>query len=296
MTASHPQLNEADLELLSAYIDNRLTGDERRLIEQRLRSEPELQRALDELNTTVQLLRDLERVKPPRSFTLDPGVFQPRPSLFARLTRFAPAAMVTLLVCSFAAVLASSIGGPRQAAAPGMEMAAVPTSNAPMTAIVAVGEAMEETPAVAMRESPAEPTAAPMADTSTMAPMPEGAVPPTANHQLSSSATAEPGIAGLAPPTTSDTYNTAEPGVAQTTAGEDAITAYASPQPQDAQGGNMEKYASDATATAQAASGSPAAFRSTSEPIDQPRAIGIGIVLVVLLGIIVAFLLRQRGR
>lgn len=70
---TQPQLNEHDLELLSAYIDGQLSADERRAVERRLDEEAELRQAYDELRATVQALRDLEPLRPPRSFTLDPA-------------------------------------------------------------------------------------------------------------------------------------------------------------------------------------------------------------------------------
>lgn len=66
-------LSDADLELLSAYIDNELSVPERVQLEQRLRSEPALRRELEDLQATTALLRNLEPVRPPRSFTLDPA-------------------------------------------------------------------------------------------------------------------------------------------------------------------------------------------------------------------------------
>src|SRR6266567_4690518 len=46
---SDPQLNDTDIELLSAYIDRRLSDDERAALEQRLKSTPALRSALDDL-------------------------------------------------------------------------------------------------------------------------------------------------------------------------------------------------------------------------------------------------------
>ena len=56
---SNPQLNDADLELLSAYIDHQLGDGERAALERRLGQEPALRGALDELRATVALLHDL---------------------------------------------------------------------------------------------------------------------------------------------------------------------------------------------------------------------------------------------
>lgn len=84
MNTSQPQLNnlpESDLELLSAYIDNELTAAERVNLERRLSSEPALKAEFDELRSATGLLRELETVRPPRSFALDPAT-APRPRRF----------------------------------------------------------------------------------------------------------------------------------------------------------------------------------------------------------------------
>ena len=59
-----------DFERLSAYIDNQLSPAEKADLEARLAKEPQLQATLNELRRTVQVLRSLPTVKPPRSFTL----------------------------------------------------------------------------------------------------------------------------------------------------------------------------------------------------------------------------------
>src|SRR5205814_4826744 len=93
----NPQLNEDDLELLSAYIDNQLAAAERGTLEARLEREPALRGALDELRGAVALLRDLPALTPPRSFALDPVAFAPRRSpLFGWLRMGATLASVLL--------------------------------------------------------------------------------------------------------------------------------------------------------------------------------------------------------
>jgi hypothetical protein len=86
MTHLPPQSNsnaDDDILLLSAYIDDELTDDERVTLERRLSDEPDLRRELDSLRTTTMLLHDLPSVSPPRSFTLDPEQVQPRRSFLA---------------------------------------------------------------------------------------------------------------------------------------------------------------------------------------------------------------------
>lgn len=134
MATQPPQLNDYDLELLSSYIDGQLGADERREIERRLHDDAALRRAYDELRATVQALRDLEPLRPPRSFTLDPAAVAP-PQPVARLGwgRLLQVAGV------FAAILVAAVGtlsvlGSMGAGAP--QMAAAPTAPAvaPMVA------------------------------------------------------------------------------------------------------------------------------------------------------------------
>lgn len=68
-----PMIPEQESELLSAYLDNQLSGAERVTLERRLQQVPTLRAELGELQATVAGLRALEPVSPPRSFTLDPA-------------------------------------------------------------------------------------------------------------------------------------------------------------------------------------------------------------------------------
>lgn len=135
---TQPQLNEHDLELLSAYLDGQLSADERRTIERRLGDEAELRQAYEELRATVQALRDLEPLRPPRSFTLDPSQVAAQRPPAARLGwgRLLQVAGV------FAGVLIAAIGvlnvlGSMGAGAPSMAVqpTAAPASE-PMLAAV----------------------------------------------------------------------------------------------------------------------------------------------------------------
>jgi anti-sigma factor RsiW len=86
MTHLPPQSNSNDFDdimLLSAYIDDELTDNERATLEHRLSAEPALRDELESLRTTATLLHDLPPVTPPRSFTLDPEQVQPRRSFLA---------------------------------------------------------------------------------------------------------------------------------------------------------------------------------------------------------------------
>lgn len=158
MTTQPPQLNDRDLELISAYIDGQLSADERCEVERRLDDEADLRLAYEELRATVQALRDLEPVRPPRSFTLDPAKVAPQRRTAARLGwgRLLQVAGV------FAAVLVAAIGtlsvigslggsAPAPASAP---MVAAPTAEAPASApMVAAPTAEAPASVLELRES-----------------------------------------------------------------------------------------------------------------------------------------------
>jgi len=95
MSTQKPQ----DFERLSAYLDNELSAADQAALEARLAKEPELAASLNDLRRTVQALRNLPAVKPPRSFTLTPeqaGLRVRRGPLFSTF-RLA-AALCTLLL------------------------------------------------------------------------------------------------------------------------------------------------------------------------------------------------------
>jgi hypothetical protein len=65
-------LKERDLKRLSAYLDGELNPKEASRLESRLKEEPQLRKALSELNETRKLLRSLPQIRPPRNFSLTP--------------------------------------------------------------------------------------------------------------------------------------------------------------------------------------------------------------------------------
>jgi anti-sigma factor RsiW len=140
---SDPQLNDTDLELLSAYIDRRLSDDERAALEQRLKSTPALRSALDELRATVALLRDLEPLKPPRSFTIEAPAAAPRRGWAFPWRAFGSGliALVCLLAFSFVLIRGSGGGGGAGPAPPGARGAPAPAPPPPPHAPPAAGAA-----------------------------------------------------------------------------------------------------------------------------------------------------------
>ncbi|MFQ3646590.1 MAG: hypothetical protein SNJ80_06625 [Anaerolinea sp.] len=76
-------LTDIDYELLSAYLDEMLSADERAALEARLRAEPELRAALDDLRVVQQAVASLPVMPAPRDFRLTQDMIassQPAPA------------------------------------------------------------------------------------------------------------------------------------------------------------------------------------------------------------------------
>jgi anti-sigma factor RsiW len=65
---------DAEIELLSAYIDEQLEPSDRTALEARLAEDADLRRELAAMRQTVALLRDLPTIRAPRAFTLTPDM------------------------------------------------------------------------------------------------------------------------------------------------------------------------------------------------------------------------------
>lgn len=101
MSTRHKKNQE--LNLLSAYLDHALREPEQNGLETRLAQEPELQKRLENLRRTKQLIGFLPHLKAPRNFTLTPQmvtVRKPRQPRFTTL-RLATAIASILLVVLF---------------------------------------------------------------------------------------------------------------------------------------------------------------------------------------------------
>lgn len=75
---------DRDLELLSAYLDGALSDADRAALEARLQADVELRAALEELRTTVALIKGLPTLRAPRSFALTPEMVGQRPDARGR--------------------------------------------------------------------------------------------------------------------------------------------------------------------------------------------------------------------
>jgi len=92
-------ISNRDWELLSAYIDGQLSRGKRERLEARMRTNPELKAALEDLSQTRAMLRSLPRLKAPRSFRLTPEMAgQSQPKRLYPVFQFASALSSILLV------------------------------------------------------------------------------------------------------------------------------------------------------------------------------------------------------
>lgn len=141
MNSSQPQRNslpERDDELLSAYLDQKLSAVEQVAFARRLEAEPLLRTALEDLRSTVTALRALEPVRPPRSFTLDPATVRRRPLALTWVLQlgsgFAGLALVLFATMQFLTV------GALPASAP-VPLAARAAPTAPLAMVAPTREA-----------------------------------------------------------------------------------------------------------------------------------------------------------
>lgn len=120
-------LDERDLELLSAYLDNALTVEERAQVETRLAADPALKRELERLRLTRGLVRDLPQLKAPRPFTLTPAMIEPpHVLLFPATVAFSVVSAAAAIIVLLAGVILLSTGRQPNAA----QVANLPTNTA----------------------------------------------------------------------------------------------------------------------------------------------------------------------
>jgi anti-sigma factor RsiW len=128
-------MTDFDLELLSSYLDDALTAEERRTLELRLAQDMTLRAELDRLRETRALLRALPMLRAPRDFALTPAMIAPKQAniLYSPwLSSLSAAAAAVLLVLGIVLLGQSqsvpSVQSPVVAALPTMA-AGLPTST-----------------------------------------------------------------------------------------------------------------------------------------------------------------------
>ncbi len=94
-------MNRRDLELLSAYLDGELKPAETLRLETRLKTDPELASALNDLRAARTLLRKLPARKAPRNFTLTRKMVGQNPPLPRTYPAFRLATVVATLLFFF---------------------------------------------------------------------------------------------------------------------------------------------------------------------------------------------------
>jgi anti-sigma factor RsiW len=113
-------MNFQDVELLSAYLDGRLSPPDSARVERRLVSEPNLKTQLDELRETRAVLRRLPQRRAPRNFRLTPkmaGLRAPEPRAYP-IFRVATALATFLFLVSVAVNGLAPVATSHLAAAP----------------------------------------------------------------------------------------------------------------------------------------------------------------------------------
>ena len=179
-------------ELLSAYIDNRLSASERAQFDTRLAAEPALRAELDDLRRVVQAVRTMPRKPAPRSFALDPQRYAPRQTFLTRIyptLRLANAAVALVFVVVLGALLVQAVPG-RLAMAPAAAQAPQASGALEMQT---TADAPAQAPMPEVTMAAAEPASVPVGtgmagdasakglETSTPAPLPlpeQTSVPP----------------------------------------------------------------------------------------------------------------------
>ncbi len=107
------RISPDDWEILSAYLDGQVSAKEQEKIKQKLTAEPELQRALEELQRTKMVLRSAPRRRVPHNFTLSPSMIPQRKPFFRLVPTlsFASVMAAILMVLTFAFNGLTSLAG-----------------------------------------------------------------------------------------------------------------------------------------------------------------------------------------
>ena len=207
-----PVLTPADLEALSAYLDNELDPAHRADLERRLAAEPDLRAELDALRAVVAQLHAAPLLRAPHDFRLDPAVYGRRRTTtpLRRVTRWSSAVSALAAVIVLALGVAGLLN--RSQIVPGAASQQYAAREAQATEADLAAEASD---AIALAATPL-PTPAPFGtDQEAPAEMEPLAAPPGLATTGEDGAAAEPSLegaqnaagetAGFAPPAPSPT-------------------------------------------------------------------------------------------
>ena len=147
------QLTARDYELISAYLDNQLSSKEREQFEARLKTEPALQKELQEINKTRMILRTLPKLKAPRNYYIKAATKRVSPRL-----RLAPVfgiisavASVILILLIFGSTFFSNAGPIAMAPAPQEPSETIAVQSLPERSVAKEITPTIEPPAVMMQ-------------------------------------------------------------------------------------------------------------------------------------------------
>ncbi len=152
----HTKLIEQARTLLSPYLDDEVTPAERELVETVLAQSPELQTELENLQATVNLVRELPRVSAPRPFTLtetEVGLTSVERKAFSWSTWLKPVmgglVVVIAVLIAVAYLLRPGLLQPRPGLLQPSQQEAPSVAHAPDQSAESVAEEAAEAPAVA---------------------------------------------------------------------------------------------------------------------------------------------------
>jgi len=205
------QVSTRDTEQLSAYLDGRLEQSEAARLESRLRQDPQLRLELQELRATVQVVRSLPLIRPPRSFALQPQAVRRRGG-YPLLQLGTALATLSFLVVVGADLLLARAGSPILAAS---RLSAAPAAE---PEVAAEAPALDQRPELVPEATPAAeaPAGAEGAPEDYVQPQAESALPTgtaqpdTLKYRAGEEATAEPGTAEPAAEVTAAAGDAAE--------------------------------------------------------------------------------------
>ena len=122
-------ISRRDWQRLSAYIDGQLSAKESAFLATRLKNDPALQAALDDLKTLRGALRNLPQLRAPRNFTLTPQMARGRTPRAARLYPTFRLASVVLSLLFIFVLLGNIFGMGRLTIAPSAQELVAPAAE-----------------------------------------------------------------------------------------------------------------------------------------------------------------------
>jgi anti-sigma factor RsiW len=173
------RISQRDLEAISAYLDGQLSQRERARLEARLKTDPGLREAYEQIHHTRAILRSLPAVRAPRNFTLTPQMVRAKRSPAPAYPVLRLASVVATLL--FVLVMVGDLVTPRS-------VALAPVMEAPAEEGATLMQAPEETEAGFLEAAPA---AEPLAESQRT----------TVEDQAAGETESPPGMMELAAPT-----------------------------------------------------------------------------------------------